>query len=101
MIKAEFKRSRGKLTGFSVTGHSGYSSSGSDIVCASVSSAVMLACNLATDIFKLDADVKVEGESISLNQRGGSDGVIKGLFEHLKALEEEYPENINVTVSEV
>ena len=35
----------GKVTQFTVNGHSGYAESGSDIVCASVSSAVWLAIN--------------------------------------------------------
>ena len=35
----------GKITQFTVDGHSGYAESGSDIVCASVSSAVWLAIN--------------------------------------------------------
>ncbi len=35
----------GKITQFTVDGHSGYAESGSDIVCASVSSAVWLTIN--------------------------------------------------------
>ena len=101
MINAEFRRSGGRLCGFSVSGHSGYASAGSDIVCASVSSAVMLACNLATDIFKLDADVSVGANEISLSLKSGDSGVIEGLYQHLKALGEEYPENISVKISEV
>ena len=101
MINANFKRSGGSLCGFSVSGHSGYADAGSDIVCASVSSAVMLACNLMTDIFKLDADISVGSDKISLSLRSGDTGVLEGLLDHLKALEEEYPENIKVKISEV
>ena len=78
MIKADFERSGGKLIGFCVSGHSGYSDPGSDIVCASVSSAV-----------------------ISMRLRGGDQSLIDGLYQHLRALGEEYPKNITVKISEV
>ncbi len=101
MISAEFFRSGGGFKGFAVSGHSGYASSGRDIVCASVSSAVMLACNLATDIFKLKAEVSAEGERVALSLQEPDNGVIEGLYKHLSAVSEEYPENIRVKVSEV
>ena len=43
MIKAEFYDREGRITGFSVSGHSGYAEAGADIVCASVSAAVTFA----------------------------------------------------------
>ncbi len=101
MIKAVFNRSGGELCGFSVSGHSGYSDPGSDIVCASVSSAVMFACNLITETFGIAADVNVGDDEISLKLRGEQSGVIDGLYDHLKAIGEEYPENITVKISEV
>ena len=101
MIKAVFERSGGEFKGFSVSGHSGYSESGSDIVCASVSSAVMLSCNAATEVFKLKADVKAGADSVSLRLHDNDNGVVRALYEHLKALEEDYPENITVKISEV
>lgn len=42
MIVAEFFRKNGEITGFKVSGHAGYDESGRDIVCAGVSSAVMM-----------------------------------------------------------
>ena len=101
MIKAVFECSGGEFKGFSVSGHSGYSESGSDIVCASVSSAVMLSCNAATEVFKLKADVKAGADSVSLRLYDNDNGVVRALYEHLKALEEDYPENITVKISEV
>ncbi len=101
MIKAIFERSGEDFTGFSISGHSGYSESGSDIVCASVSSAVMLTCNLATEIFKLRADVDVKDDNISMKLKSGSGDIVRGLYDHLRVLEEEYPKNISVKISEV
>ena len=57
MIVAEFFRKNGEITGFKVSGHAGYDESGRDIVCAGVSSAVMMTANLITEIFRFEAEV--------------------------------------------
>ena len=57
MIVAEFFRKNGEITGFKVSGHAEYDESGRDIVCAGVSSAVMMTANLITEIFRFEAEV--------------------------------------------
>ena len=57
MIKAEFHTASGMINGFVVSGHSGYSGSGSDIVCAAVSSAVLMAANTLTDVMGISPGV--------------------------------------------
>jgi uncharacterized protein YsxB (DUF464 family) len=42
--------------GFNIKGHSGYAEAGSDIVCASVSSMVMLFLNMAEGVFGVSSD---------------------------------------------
>ncbi len=103
MIKAEFFRFGGAFRGFSVSGHSGYSDAGSDIVCASVSSAVMLTCNAITEVFGIDADVSSEGGRVKCEIGESRDGsrLISALELHLSGLSEDYPENISVKISEV
>ena len=103
MIEACFKRSRGELCGFSVSGHSGYDYEGRDIVCASVSSAVMMTCNAMTEIFKVDAEIAADGNVISAKVGKSNDGrkLIEALKLHLEALAEDYPENITFKISEV
>ena len=103
MIKARFKRSRGELVGFSVSGHAGYDAEGFDIVCASVSSAVMLTCNAITEIFGISADISEEDGCISCAIDGGPAGskLIEALRLHLELLSEDYPENVTVKISEV
>lgn len=101
MIKAEFYCSDGAFKGFRVSGHSGYSEAGGDIVCASVSSAVMMTCNLVTEIFKIPAETKAMGNAVSLDLKDKDNGAVEGLYRHIKALEEDYPKNITVKVSEV
>ena len=104
MIKARFQKSRGRLCGFSVSGHSGYADAGADIVCASVSSAVMLTANALTEVFKVnDTEVDAEDNTVSVMIGESRDGqmLIEALLIHLRALSEEYPENISVKISEV
>ena len=43
MTKCEFFTEDDRITGFSVSGHSGYAEAGSDIVCAAISAAVTMA----------------------------------------------------------
>ena len=43
MIKCEFFTEDDRITGFTVSGHSGYAEAGSDIICASVSAIVTMA----------------------------------------------------------
>lgn len=50
----------GDLIGFRISGHSGFAESGSDIVCASISSAAYMAANTITDIINISAEVDVD-----------------------------------------
>lgn len=78
---------------------------GQDIACASVSSAVMLTANTVTEAFRLDADVRVDENEISLNlkQDGNGDGdrLILGLLTHLYFLSDEFQGRIKITFTEV
>ncbi len=101
MIIAEFRRSDNGLSGFKVSGHSGYAESGQDVICAAVSGAVTLAECIITDMMKANADVKVNEKNadVSVMLRESCEGaksVIEGLKAYLDYLSEEYPENIRV-----
>ncbi len=102
MITALFKvTGQGSYKGFSVSGHSGHSRSGTDIVCAAVSSSVMLVINLCVDYFEVDGSTEVIDDtatvSFTVNKPSkDADMLIKGLKEHLEALSEEYPDNVAV-----
>ncbi|MCD7786042.1 MAG: ribosomal-processing cysteine protease Prp [Oscillospiraceae bacterium] len=102
MITALFKVSgQGSYKGFSVSGHSGYSEAGSDIVCAAVSSAVMLTVNSCIDGFNVDAAPEVFDDTVrfTVNESSANaDRLIGALKEHLEALSEEYPDNVAVVV---
>ena len=99
--------SRGELlTGFTVSGHSGYGEAGADIVCAAVTSAVRLVECAVNDVLGLAVSVKVqqEGTEITLKLPGGlgeqneetCQTLLASLMVYLSQLQEEYPENILV-----
>ncbi|MGN0624050.1 MAG: ribosomal-processing cysteine protease Prp [Oscillospiraceae bacterium] len=105
MIAADFFRSKSdRLLGFKVTGHAGLADNGHDIACASVSSAVMMAANTITEAFKVDAEVNVNENEISLrlisDDEEYGDRVILGLLTHLYFLSDEFQGCIKVKVME-
>ncbi len=105
MLLARFYRSKqNKLLGFHLSGHAEYDEEGLDIVCASVSSAVMLTSNTITDIYKLNAKVEVLEDDILLKLRDDPDGdgdkLLLGLLMHLYLIEGEYGQSIKVEVIE-
>lgn len=101
MIIAKFyKNGKDKLLGFEITGHAGFDNSGLDIVCASVSSAAMMTCNTITEIFKLDAKVVVDENTLMLklvnDETGDGDKLLLGLMLHMTCLSQDYPKCIKV-----
>lgn len=105
MIKAAFYARGGQLRGFSVSGHAGYADPGEDIVCASVSSAVQLTANGITEILGQRAGVSAEGGAVVLKLeepfKAEAASFIEALKLHLELLREDYPQNIQITCSEV
>jgi len=102
MIRAEFYGSKGLLTGFRFSGHSGYAESGSDIVCAAFSSAVQLTANLL-DEFGFSPDITVEDNLIECRVEPDNDAsrMLTQLRLHFESISEEFPNTINITISEV
>lgn len=101
MITAHFTGSGGRLNAFSVSGHSGLFDYGQDIVCAAVSSAVMMAANTITEVMKLPARADVSNNTVSLSecreQRGCE--VIEGLRLQLTSIAEDYPKAVKVIIT--
>ena len=93
----------GKITQFTVDGHSGFSESGSDIVCASVSSAVWLTINgiekqnLAQLSYEeRDGFVKC---IVSEKRLDGADVLLNSLVMFIAELSGQYKEYVNLTQS--
>lgn len=101
MIHAVFFESDGKLSGFRISGHSGYAENGKDIVCSAVSSAVQFASNLITDGFFIPADVWVKDNAFECRIKKpdeNSTAILEMLRTHIESISEEFPKTIKITI---
>ena len=106
MIKAElFVSASGELTGFRITGHSQYAEAGGDIVCAAVSSAAYMTANTVSDVLRAQAHITADEGYMSVRVAERDVRACRDLLEgfklHLLGLEEQYPQNIQVSYLEV
>ncbi|MBR5681756.1 MAG: ribosomal-processing cysteine protease Prp [Ruminococcus sp.] len=103
MIRADFYETQGLLIGFRFSGHSGYADAGEDVVCAAVSSAVQLTVNIL-DSLGFQTNVKVGDNVISCKLKAADKAaatILGQLKLHFEAILEEFPNTINITISEV
>ena len=106
MTQAVFHTEGERITGFTVSGHSGYAQEGADIVCAAITSAVRLAECAVNEVLGLGAAVKVRERdaSISLKLPNGlsqqnestCQTLLAALMVYLAELRDEYPEYLTV-----
>ena len=93
-----------RITGFSVSGHSGYAEAGADIVCAAISAVVTMAEATINDVCGAKAKVRVKEEDarITLTLPASCDeeetvqAVLSGLLVTLLSFKEDYPDYIEV-----
>lgn len=98
MTKVVFDKKGDQLIGFLITEHSGFDDEGSDIVCASISSAAYLTANTLTEIVGAKADIEVKDayfKFVLVDSFDQSQSHLKGLRLHLKSLAGDYPEYIS------
>ena len=104
MTKCEFFRENERITGFSVSGHSGYAEAGADIVCAAISAAVAMAEATINDVCGGKAKVRVKEEDarITLTLPASCDeeetvqAVLAGMMVTLCNMRDDYPDYIEV-----
>ena len=105
MTRVEFTTEDDRITGFTVSGHSGYAEAGSDIVCAAVSAAVAMAEATINDVCGAKAKVRVkDGENnritltlpASCDEEESVQAVLSGMMLYLCSLRDQYPDNIEV-----
>ena len=112
MTYAKFFQKNGQIVSFEISGHTGFSVEGEDILCAAVSSAVYMAANTITDVLNQKADIRVDDSngyfSFSLsnmlpeNEKNiAMQVVLKGLLLHLSGLEEQYKQYLTIQLTEV
>ena len=104
MTKCEFFTEDDRITGFSISGHSGYAESGKDIVCAAISAVVTMAEATINDVCGAKAKVRVKEEDarITLTLPASRDeeetvqAVLAGMLVTLCNMRDDYPDYIEV-----
>ena len=94
----------GRISGFSVSGHSGYAEAGEDIVCAAVSAVVGMAEATINDVCGAKAKVRVKDEQArvtltlpaSCDEEESVQAVLAGMMLTLLSMRDDYPDYIEV-----
>ena len=93
-----------RITGFSVSGHSGYAEAGADIVCAAVTAVVAMAEATINDVCGAKAKVRVKDADAritltlptSCDEEDTVQAVLAGMMLTLCSMREDYPDYIEV-----
>ena len=104
MTRCEFFTEDDRITGFSFSGHSGYSEAGSDIVCAAISAVVTMAEATINDVCGAKAKVRVKEADAritltlpaSCDEEESVQAVLAGMMLTLCSLRDDYPDYIEV-----
>ena len=104
MTRCEFFTEEDRITGFSISGHSGYAEAGSDIVCAAISAVVSMAEATINDVCGAKAKVRVKEEDAritltlpaSCDEEESVQAVLAGMMLTLIGLRDDYPDYIEV-----
>ena len=104
MTRCEFFTVDDRITGFSVSGHSGYSEAGSDIVCAAISAVVTMAEATINEVCGAKAKVRVKEEDArvtltlpaSCDEEDAVQAVLAGMLLTLCSMRDDYPDYIEV-----
>ena len=104
MTRCEFFTEEDRITGFSISGHSGYAEAGQDIVCAAISAVVTMAEATINDVCGAKAKVRVKEEQAritltlpaSCDEEESVQAVLSGMMLTLISMREDYPDYIEV-----
>ena len=104
MTKVEFFNQNGRITGFAVSGHSGYEQQGKDIVCAYVTATVTMAEATLNDVLGANAKVRVNEQEpritltlpANCEEEAAVQAVLTGMMLTLGALRDDYSDYIEV-----
>ena len=100
MTRCEFFTEDDRITGFSVSGHSGYAEAGSDIVCAAISAVVTMAEATINEVCGAKAKVRVKEEDAritltlpaSCDEEESVQAVLAGMMLTLCSMRDDYPD---------
>ena len=104
MTRCEFFVENDRLTGFSVSGPSGYAEAGSDIVCAAISAVVTMAEATINEVCGAKAKVRVKDDQAritlmlpaSCDEEDTVQAVLSGMMLTLISMRDDYPDYIEV-----
>ena len=104
MTRVEFFDRDDRISGFCVSGHSGYAEAGADIVCAAVSTAVQFASCTIEVVLGVPCKTKVNEEEARITltlpatceEEDAVQAVLTGLMLTLCELRDQYPDYIVV-----
>ena len=104
MTRVEFFDQDGRISGFTVSGHSGYAEAGADIVCAAVSTAVQFAECTISDVLGNRGKTKVNEEEARITltlpavceDEDAVQAVLTGMMLTLCELRDQYNDDIEV-----
>ena len=93
-----------RITGFSVSGHSGYAARGEDIVCAAITALVTMAEATINDVCGAKAKVRVKDEQARVtlmlpapcDEEDAVQAVLAGMMLTLINMRDDYPDYIEV-----
>ena len=94
-----------RITGFSISGHSGYAEAGADIVCAAISAVVTMAEATINDVCGAKAKVRVKDQEnaritltlpASCDEEESVQAVLAGMMLTLCSMRDDYPDYIEV-----
>lgn len=104
-----YKSHEGKITGFKVTGHSGYNTHGKDIVCSAISALAQTAILGLLKVAEAEVGYKIdEGYLMCSLKDTESDrkcimceAILETMYEGLKNIRESYEKYIDIVEEEV
>lgn len=104
-----FRDSSGNIIKAQLSGHTGYSEEGSDIVCASVSSVVFMTLNGIEKVLGIDFGYETDDgylffvlpDDLEDDNRKNINILLDSMYLFLKDLQKQYPGNICITELEV
>ena len=104
MTRCEFFTEADRITGFSISGHSGYAEAGSDIVCAAITAVVTMAEATINDVCGAKAKIRVKEADAritltlpaSCDEEESVQAVLAGMLLTLCILRDDYPDYIEV-----
>ena len=104
MTRCEFFTEDDRITGFSISGHSGYAEAGADIVCAAVTAVVTMAEATINDVCGAKAKVRVKEQDAritltlpaSCDEEESVQAVLAGMMLTLCSMRDDYPDYIEV-----